>query len=61
MSDENNCPCRSNEFQCGTGECIMKYRKCDRKVDCPDGSDEDPRECGNAGGQTPGKYFEWKN
>ena len=36
--------CRQDEFTCETsGECISNTQKCDRRIDCADGSDE--RDC----------------
>ncbi len=32
--------CQSDEFRCGSGQCIDAARRCDRVVDCPDRSDE---------------------
>lgn len=32
--------CRSGEFTCGNGRCIMEKWRCDRDDDCGDGSDE---------------------
>ncbi|XP_064642804.1 basement membrane-specific heparan sulfate proteoglycan core protein-like isoform X7 [Lineus longissimus] len=32
--------CKKTEFQCGDGKCIDGRRKCDRRTDCTDGSDE---------------------
>uniref|UniRef100_A0A8C3FNL1 Heparan sulfate proteoglycan 2 n=1 Tax=Chrysemys picta bellii TaxID=8478 RepID=A0A8C3FNL1_CHRPI len=32
--------CPSEEFQCGTGECLPLAYRCDRSPDCRDGSDE---------------------
>ncbi|XP_032309278.1 basement membrane-specific heparan sulfate proteoglycan core protein isoform X10 [Drosophila ananassae] len=32
--------CASNEFRCNNGQCIDERRRCDYKVDCPDGEDE---------------------
>lgn len=33
--------CLSSEFQCGSGECISLSSRCNRRVECHDGSDED--------------------
>ena len=30
----------SNQFKCGSGECIYDYYRCDGRVHCRDGSDE---------------------
>lgn len=32
--------CRTDQFRCGSGQCIEGDRRCDRTVDCPDRSDE---------------------
>lgn len=40
--------CRDGEFTCKTGECVPDSRRCDRRVDCRDGSDE--KDC-------PGNYM----
>lgn len=32
--------CSRGEFRCNTGECIPASRRCDLRVDCHDGSDE---------------------
>lgn len=32
--------CSPQEYMCVTGECINIGRLCDKKDDCPDGSDE---------------------
>ncbi|CAJ0564671.1 unnamed protein product, partial [Mesorhabditis spiculigera] len=32
--------CDAGEFQCGNGECVPEAKKCDRKYDCRDGTDE---------------------
>jgi len=33
------CP-YSNQFRCGSGECIYTLYRCDGRVHCRDGSDE---------------------
>ena len=33
--------CYENEFRCYDGTCIDSRRKCDKRPDCPDGSDEE--------------------
>jgi len=33
--------CSSSEFQCGSGECISLSSRCNRRVECHDGSDEE--------------------
>jgi hypothetical protein len=42
--------CRSDQFQCRTGECINKSYQCDGDRDCPGGEDE--RNCVRVGGTT---------
>ncbi|CAB3410947.1 unnamed protein product [Caenorhabditis bovis] len=32
--------CKENEFHCNSGECIEANKKCNRKYECADGSDE---------------------
>ena len=32
--------CRDNEFRCNNGECITYLSRCNKDVDCLDGSDE---------------------
>ncbi|XP_046397627.1 basement membrane-specific heparan sulfate proteoglycan core protein-like isoform X3 [Ischnura elegans] len=32
--------CLRHEFQCRTGKCIPAEKRCDRRIDCPDSSDE---------------------
>lgn len=32
--------CTASQFQCGDGICIDLTRRCDRRVDCDDRSDE---------------------
>ena len=40
-SDEpENCTCLSDQFQCGSGECIPSYDECDGYIHCNDSSDE---------------------
>ncbi|XP_072101165.1 basement membrane-specific heparan sulfate proteoglycan core protein isoform X3 [Mobula birostris] len=34
-------PCKSNEFSCGSGECVPLDYRCDMRADCSDMSDED--------------------
>ena len=33
-------PCSSGQWTCDDGACIGESLRCDRKYDCPDGSDE---------------------
>ncbi|XP_075744881.1 terribly reduced optic lobes isoform X22 [Rhipicephalus microplus] len=42
---DEQCECKENEFQCGNGKCIDIQKKCDRRVDCHDFSDEANCEC----------------
>ena len=39
--------CSPGEFQCGSGECLPPFLKCDLRKDCEDGSDESDINCGN--------------
>ena len=39
--DLNFAICKENEFSCGDGSCKDLIERCDNKLDCPDGSDED--------------------
>lgn len=41
--------CSQRQFQCRSGECIHISYTCDGEPDCPDHSDEDPKECFNKG------------
>lgn len=34
-------PCLISEFQCKSGKCIFTDFRCDNRLDCPDGSDEE--------------------
>lgn len=46
--DELDCaPCSAEQFTCGSRECISNKQKCDKNVDCLDGSDEET--CGKSG------------
>ena len=40
MSDEQNCPCGSNQMTCANGVCVNKIWICDGSDDCGDNSDE---------------------
>ena len=41
-SDEAQCDCQDDEFQCSDfSECIPARRRCDRTQDCEDNSDEE--------------------
>nr|XP_045613717.1 basement membrane-specific heparan sulfate proteoglycan core protein-like isoform X12 [Procambarus clarkii] len=41
QSDEEGCKCRADEFRCLLdGQCISIQKRCDRRSDCSDGSDE---------------------
>lgn len=42
--------CRRNQFRCNDGTCVDRRVKCDRYVNCPDGSDE--FDCGMYQSQT---------
>ena len=33
--------CSSEEFKCGSGECVSNDNVCDTSIDCADGSDEE--------------------
>jgi len=37
--------CKSDEYRCSTGECILSRYQCDSKQDCPHGDDEDTVKC----------------
>ena len=40
-TDEENCPCKDDEFQCvSNGMCISMDLRCDHDSDCIDHSDE---------------------
>lgn len=39
--------CKSDEYRCSTGECILSRYRCDHKQDCPRGDDEDAVNCLN--------------
>jgi len=43
-SDEKNCVCKSNQFDCGDGECVKQSSVCDGDSDCANGNDE--KNCG---------------
>jgi len=32
--------CEFDQFCCGCGDCIPKYKQCDNKQDCADNTDE---------------------
>lgn len=38
--------CPTYAFRCGNGACISGKKKCDSRIDCYDGSDENPMLCG---------------
>ena len=42
-------PCSGHQFQCGDGSCIHISFACDGEPDCPDFSDENPKECRQKG------------
>lgn len=46
-------PTICNGHRCSLGECIPEDRVCDRKFDCPDGSDESDDLCRMAGKCAP--------
>lgn len=48
--------CSQRQFQCRTGECIHIIYTCDGEFDCPDHSDEDPKECFNRGKNCQSNY-----
>ena len=37
--------CSPDKFKCNDNKCINARWKCDRDLDCADGSDEDPANC----------------
>uniref|UniRef100_A0A8D8XN55 Basement membrane-specific heparan sulfate proteoglycan core protein n=1 Tax=Cacopsylla melanoneura TaxID=428564 RepID=A0A8D8XN55_9HEMI len=39
-SDEDNCSCRQDEFQCHNGTCLNIAKRCDNVTDCGGGEDE---------------------
>ncbi|XP_018799859.1 PREDICTED: basement membrane-specific heparan sulfate proteoglycan core protein isoform X8 [Bactrocera latifrons] len=41
----SNKTCHAYQWQCGNYQCINKDYLCDGHADCPDGSDEAPRQC----------------
>ncbi len=42
--------CRLGEWECSLGgQCVSERVRCDGKVDCGDGSDEDPAHCNRGG------------
>ena len=45
--------CPLDEFQCNNTLCKPLAWKCDGEDDCGDNSDENPEECGEAGGAGP--------
>ncbi|EDV92847.1 relaxin receptor 2 [Drosophila grimshawi] len=41
-------PCPTGSFACNNGiQCVPQRQMCDKHLDCSDGSDENPVECGN--------------
>lgn len=46
QSDEKDCKCLSNQFQCSV-ECVTVDKVCDGRRDCRDGADE--KYCGDRG------------
>ena len=32
--------CQYNQLKCKNGQCIEAWRKCEKRIDCSDGSDE---------------------
>ncbi|XP_023166746.1 relaxin receptor 2 [Drosophila hydei] len=41
-------PCPTGSFACNNGiQCVPQRQMCDKHLDCADGSDENPVECGN--------------
>ncbi|KAL7730157.1 hypothetical protein ACLKA6_009422 [Drosophila palustris] len=41
-------PCPTGSFACNNGiQCVPQRQMCDKTLDCADGSDENPVECGN--------------
>lgn len=38
--------CEASNFQCHNGHCVPQRWACDGDMDCQDGSDEDPANCG---------------
>ena len=40
MTVHSDVGCELDQFCCGCGDCIPKYKQCDNKQDCADNTDE---------------------